>query len=100
MELWTRESLGTQFVKHGRWGAPHTRLVSLRNGTVSWFTGDLPVKEIISVTSGKKTKVFERTEVEADVCFSIITKDRTLDLQAANKNQRDFWVKNINKLLE
>jgi hypothetical protein len=28
----------------------------------------------------------------ADVCFSVITADRTLDLQCANMRQRDVWV--------
>jgi hypothetical protein len=118
---------GSIFIKHGRSGKPHARLV--------WVSEDLryvcwrhpgakrersfPVRDIVSVVSGKKTAVFQRQHNWQDKThntFSIITTDpeRTLDLevdfgsaiattrrqQRRERNARDAWVEKFALLVQ
>ena len=118
---------GSTFIKHGRLGKPHARFV--------WVSEDLQrvcwrqpgsmrhksffVRDIIQVTSGKKTSVFRRQHNWGAIthnAFSIITRDpeRTLNLEVdlgsaldVNPNQiareqklRDIWVDKFNLLVQ
>ena len=55
----------------------------------------------ITICKGKKTKVFKRSKnsIPSNKCFSIIFKNRTIDLQAGSQTERDIWVEYIQKLL-
>jgi len=119
---------GTEFLKYGRLGKPHVRRVrvianrpnpQLRKsdgnginrvksdislssalGKLDWSTGNLPLDTVISIEVGKKTKVFSRAlNVSDTLCFSIICKTRTLDLQASTTQIRDDWVFGLNNIL-
>ena len=59
------------------------------------FGSAIAIKDIFSVAKGKTTEVFQRSvakQAPEDQCFSIITKDRTLDLLCGSKSERDLWV--------
>ncbi|KAL0236676.1 hypothetical protein PCE1_000074 [Barthelona sp. PCE] len=92
---------GGQFIKHGRRGRPHPRYVVLGDdmATVFWrdpkkskFKNSMHIAEITDVVPGKQTAVFERSDVEPGLCFSLVGIDRTLDLQCETIDERDMWV--------
>jgi hypothetical protein len=43
---------------------------------------------VSDVTPGKETKVFARSDVAPNVCFSVHAQDRTLDLECENTEMR------------
>ncbi|RLN79410.1 hypothetical protein BBJ28_00005413 [Nothophytophthora sp. Chile5] len=97
--------------KHGRKGRPHkTRVFVDRFGEVSWLgrSGDsLQLDEIIVVEEGLRTPVFARaraaglvTVAKATHCFSLVTSLRSLDIEAANEQQRDWFVVAFRYLLD
>lgn len=96
---------GATFLKFGRFGKPHPRRVTMRmmNNQLQlyWQTGTLLVDQIIDVVAGKQTSVYNRREnrdADPNLCFSIVTKKRTLDLQCDTTIQRDLWVNGIKRL--
>jgi len=103
---------GCNFTKHGRKGNPHKRFVWVSDNfdRIMWAESkkkqdkrdtEILFSEIIAVASGHTTQVFQKTGKKGgpDLSFSIITKDRTLDLEAIAKNIRDDWVKAFNILV-
>ncbi|KAK1946532.1 hypothetical protein P3T76_002085 [Phytophthora citrophthora] len=97
--------------KYGRKGRPHkTRVFVDRFGEVSWLgrSGDsLQLDEITAVHEGHHTPVFARaraaglvTPVKAAHCFSLVTRLRSLDIQAVNEQQRDWFVVAFRYLLD
>ncbi|GMF15364.1 unnamed protein product [Phytophthora lilii] len=97
--------------KYGRKGRPHkTRVFVDRFGEVSWLgrSGDsLQLDEIISVQEGHHTPVFARARAaglvstaKASHCFSLVTSLRTLDIEAVNEQQRDWFVVAFRYLLD
>ncbi|KAE9032994.1 hypothetical protein PR003_g9744 [Phytophthora rubi] len=97
--------------KYGRKGRPHkTRVFVDRFGEVSWLgrSGDsLQLDEIISVQEGHHTPVFARARAAGKVsaakaahCFSLVTSLRTLDIEAINEQQRDWFVVAFRYLLD
>jgi len=56
--------------------------------------------KVTSVEIGKKTRVFLRFPHVSDaLCFSVVCKNRTLDLQASTTQIRDDWVFGLNNIL-
>ena len=102
---------GTVFRKHGRSGWPHPRMVRLSEGLglVHWHKVDnqsrvenLPIVDVISIKVGQETDVFRRSgdPEKKDLCFSIVTKTRTLDLEAETRDMRDQWVNALTVVVE
>ncbi len=55
----------------------------------------LRLANVIAVTKGKETSVFRQRQASATPdshCFSVITSERSLDLQTTSPQQRDAWV--------
>jgi hypothetical protein len=97
--------VGFRVRKHGRWGAPHERQLVFETATqqVSWgSTSDakFPLSAVLQIVTGKDTDCLQRTDasVPGTHCFSLITADRTLDLQTGSAAERDFLVFNLRKL--
>ncbi|CEG47960.1 Pleckstrin homology-like domain [Plasmopara halstedii] len=97
--------------KYGRKGKPHkTRVFVDRFGEVSWLgrSGDsIQLDEIISVREGLDTPVFTRaravglvSSAKATHCFSLVTSLRSLDIEAVNEHQRDWFVVAFRYLLD
>ena len=99
---------GEVFLKHGRSGKPHERNVTLEvTGSelkFDWSSGQLKAhKNDIQLIEGKGTPVFQRPTAEkskVERCFSIVTANRTLDLEAPNDQAREYWVNGIRLLLK
>jgi hypothetical protein len=100
---------GELFVKHGRLGKPHERLLKLRctsDGDVvfDWTTGKLALPHNqFHVKLGKTTSVFQRTtakDAKAELCFSIVSDagKRSLDLEARNAQILELWTVGLNLL--
>lgn len=97
--------------KYGRKGRPHkTRVFVDRFGEVSWLgrSGDsLQLDEIVTVQEGHGTPVFARAQAvglvssaKAAHCFSLVTALRSLDIEAVNEQQRDWFVIAFRYLLD
>jgi len=99
---------GEVFLKHGRRGAPHERNVTLEvSGSelkFDWSSGQLRAhKSEMKLLEGKATAVFQRTTADKsrpERCFSIVTAQRTLDLEAHSEQAREYWVNGIKLLLK
>eukprot|EP01083_Nonionella_stella_P249144 861807_1 len=70
------------------------------------YHGDVVLKfnDILYVSWGHYTKVFVQKKhyLNSPACFSVVSKDKVLDLQAHRSNQVDqveLWVKGLRKLL-
>ena len=98
---------GAVFMKHGRKGMPHRRQVKLNAALshICWRDAeggdaeewrDMPLDSVVSLMEGKTTPVFKRTlsgkAAKDDLCFSLIGKERTLDLEAETPGVRETWV--------
>ncbi|KAI9918426.1 hypothetical protein PsorP6_011764 [Peronosclerospora sorghi] len=97
--------------KYGRKGRPHkTRVFVDRFGEVSWLgrSGDsLQLDEIQLVQEGHATPVFQRargaglvSSANAPKCFSLVTASRSLDIEARNEHERDWFVVAFRYLLD
>eukprot|EP01083_Nonionella_stella_P197425 725839_1 len=78
-----------------------------RNSECGWFidweSGRQPLSTITGVQAGKTTKVFKRSNAEksrVEVCFSVITTSRSLDLEAVDQATRDKWVEVVERVLK
>eukprot|EP00735_Rhodelphis_limneticus_P013200 TRINITY_DN6763_c0_g1::TRINITY_DN6763_c0_g1_i1::g.3039::m.3039 TRINITY_DN6763_c0_g1::TRINITY_DN6763_c0_g1_i1::g.3039 ORF type:complete len:361 (-),score=71.21,sp/Q8BIJ7/RUFY1_MOUSE/41.18/1e-12,FYVE/PF01363.16/3.2e-16,Mcp5_PH/PF12814.2/4.9e-09,PH/PF00169.24/1.2e-05,PH_2/PF08458.5/0.0034,zf-AN1/PF01428.11/0.22,IBR/PF01485.16/0.095,IBR/PF01485.16/3.8e+03 TRINITY_DN6763_c0_g1_i1:38-1060(-) len=104
-----RLKTGATFVKHGRKGTPHRRFISLTEDgeALTWTDLDnntgrverLPLNTVIEVRNGQTTEVFKRTgrPGKDNVTFSLVTSDRTLDLECDSKEIRDLWSKALSE---
>lgn len=115
-------SKGTQFLKHNyhRRQAASTREVRIilkkgstnhDNDLIRWgkpgkssSSHELKIKDIHSVQKGKRTAVFRQAKdgkekSTKDNTFSIISKSRTLDLQAIDAETRDTWVNGLSVMI-
>ena len=60
----------------------------------------LPVHTIMAVRAGKTTDVFARADMApAEVCFSLVSPARTLDVQCGNVEQRDKLLRGFQLLV-
>lgn len=94
---------GANFMKYGRHGKPHIKIVRVdaATGKLSYGTGSLALQDATDIVAGKNTKVFEGVKhkyAHPSVCFSIILRNRTLDLRATNEEERDRWLKGLRAL--
>lgn len=110
---------GQEFWKHGRRGKSHER--TIRIDVMNWRSESLiecpPNPQIlfdwgsdrmvvsrddIQIKEGKVTENFQRStasKVHPDVCFSIVGKTRSLDLEAHTSSIKQQWVEGLSKLL-
>jgi len=101
---------GDVFLKYSLSGQQHNRFVCViddfteivwkdpkKDTAVQNIKKDFRIKvdSILEVYAGQKTETFLRSgrAFRAVCCFSIITKDRTLDLECKTSGERDMWVK-------
>lgn len=96
---------GGKFKKHACGvGLPHDKFIKLDYETMSlvWDEKTLPVREITQIQAGKTSKAFARTGKKslADCCFSVVSTQRTLDLECPSSAIRDQWVAALQKALE
>ncbi|CDW77822.1 UNKNOWN [Stylonychia lemnae] len=102
-------AIGTTFLKYGAMGQPKYRHIFLsENGKILCWKdpgaqkskSQILIKDIQKITHGRDTKKFKRfkntTEQQLLVSFSIHTKKRTLDLEAANLKDKEEFLSNLN----
>ena len=105
----------TEFVKHGRMGNPHRRIVFLSpdQSSLCWrkaagsdlqrvsLVADPDSDQEVTIVAGATTAVFRRTGVPGmdHCCFSIVTRERSLDLQTSSEEERDNWVLHLTSIL-
>ena len=97
-DVWSVPSFqGEAFFKHGNIGRPNRKIVEInRDGThLRWGNKDkqiIDLRKVDKVIRGKQTKIFEKSpKLDEQLCFSLITSKRTLDLHAFNRGQRNVW---------
>jgi hypothetical protein len=54
----------------------------------------------LSIEIGKTTSVLSSTSVSDDMCFSLISAGRTVDLECDSAVVRNWWVRNARRLIE
>lgn len=103
--------IGELFYKYGRFGNPHLRKVTLKINRntgfpeLIWGQGFLQRIQIDSeskLLNGKLTSNFRRNvakKAKEVRCFSILTKVRTLDLEAPNERVKNFWLRGLAQLI-
>eukprot|EP00698_Gefionella_okellyi_P000734 TRINITY_DN10667_c0_g1_i1.p1 TRINITY_DN10667_c0_g1~~TRINITY_DN10667_c0_g1_i1.p1 ORF type:complete len:415 (-),score=90.24 TRINITY_DN10667_c0_g1_i1:108-1352(-) len=106
---------GAVMRKHGRKGRPHSRFMYLSHDLMhlSWSrTRRLPLEgqpadrririaDVRDVLDGQQTEVFRRTgrRSMSDRCFSIVTTQRTVDLEAPDAQTRELWSSTMRAIL-
>lgn len=95
---------GSIFLKHGSHGSPHYRYIwcSSDLSIVNWsdlykkkIHGSIYTNTITNVQQGHTTKIMmERAPKTSDPnkCFSLLSSQRTLDLECISNVDRDIWV--------
>jgi len=77
------------------------KLINSSNTVIDWSTGHISLDSVQRIEIGKKTKVFSQYKHVADnLCFSIVCRHRTLDLQASTTEIRNKWTESLSHLLE
>ena len=112
MDSFGKLKKGASFLKFGRRGTPHVRFVYCSPGLDMLYwrnpgrmepkpTECVPVSKFLEISTGAKTKVFQRKnnkDAVEKLCFSLISSERTLDLQATSESQKWEWVRLLRKL--
>uniref|UniRef100_A0A7S3Z415 PH domain-containing protein n=1 Tax=Lotharella globosa TaxID=91324 RepID=A0A7S3Z415_9EUKA len=92
----------TRMSKFTRSSSKHKKMVTVdpQSGVLSWGNGSLNLKHVISLESGKTTKVLQKTaeKVKPELCFSLILPRYTLDLKCQDQKTRDTWVAGLQAL--
>ena len=99
-----------EFLKHGRMGQPHMRVVFLSpdQSSLCWrkaagadLQGSMLDADGVNVVSGMTPAVFQRSGKPGTehCCFSVTGDERTLDLQCTTTEERDFWVLHLRNIL-
>ena len=108
--------LGTTFLKYGALGPPKQRHVFLQeNGkrlgwkdpgaTSTKKSRVIILREITAIIDGRETKKFKRykagsTRHQEELSFSIVTKKRTLDLEAAHLEDKVQFMSNLQIIMQ
>ncbi|CAD8083844.1 unnamed protein product [Paramecium primaurelia] len=101
---------GEVFVKHHKFGVEKIRLIYILDDILYWTKpedfnkqkpkGKIKLEDILQIENGlKKAKKLKDLE-RASNCFSIITKERTLELEASNIQIKNLWTNIINNILK
>mmetsp|Transcript_1481 Transcript_1481/g.1883 ORF Transcript_1481/g.1883 Transcript_1481/m.1883 type:complete len:408 (+) Transcript_1481:71-1294(+) len=114
---------GVRLIAHGTKSKPKTVLLQLNQRTITWQTEkkvvpgvgkagaapkpskmhDVPLEEILYVDVGKHTNALRKMEnagVPDRVCFSLLTRQGSLDLQADSVVKRDALVSCFSLVLD
>lgn len=106
---------GVQIVAHGSKGKPKTVRLILTENAITWRTEStkrknkvgpshqIPLSHIMYVDVGKQTTALRRVEnasLADAVCFSLLTKDGSLDLETASPLERDALVNCFSLVLD
>lgn len=112
---------GVLIVAHGSRGKPKTVRLSLTETSITWRTEtrkkiptaamvpkmgklhSVPLAHIMYVDVGKQTTALRRVEnasVPDGLCFSLLTKEGSLDLEAASSRERDALVSCFSLVLD
>jgi hypothetical protein len=117
---------GVLIVAHGSRGKPKTVRLSLTETSITWRTEtrkttstqynskqqplpkmgklhSVPLSHIMYVDVGKQTTALRRVEnasVSETLCFSLLTKEGSLDLEAATSRERDALVSCFSLVLD
>lgn len=108
---------GDIFLKHGRQGQPHRRYIwcDEKFDEIFWRAlsggksrhkkknSSILIKNIIRIDIGKKSQVFNRrkaNDANESLCFSLVTKRRTLDLEADCQESRNVWINAFTALID
>ena len=111
---------GVLIVAHGSRGKPKTVRLQLTESAITWRTEtrkngskdpkpkigklhQVPLSHIMYVDVGKQTTALRRVEnasVNENLCFSLLTKDGSLDLEANSPRERDALVSCFSLVLD
>ncbi len=104
---------GFLFLKYGKYGNPHERLVYLSDDekTLEWkdanqkkSTGSIALDSISNIVEGRAQGHFHRFKVkdmnQDKLSFSIISSRRTLDLEASIKENKIKFLESLNILIQ
>jgi len=108
---------GVLIVAHGSRGKPKTVRLQLTENAITWRTEtrkhankakmgklhQVPLSHIMYVDVGKQTTALRRVEnasVAENLCFSLLTKEGSLDLEANSARERDALVSCFSLVLD
>jgi hypothetical protein len=110
---------GVLIVAHGSRGKPKTVRLQLTESAITWRTEtrkkgskekpkmgklhQVPLSHIMYVDVGKQTTALRRVEnasVSEALCFSLLTKEGSLDLEASSPRERDALVSCFSLVLD
>lgn len=107
---------GVLIVAHGSRGKPKTVRLQLTESAITWRTEtrkkkepklgklhQVPLSHIMYVDVGKQTTALRRVEnasVAESLCFSLLTKEGSLDLEANSPRERDALVSCFSLVLD
>ena len=101
---------GVNMIQHGATGPAVQVHLSLRKNVLYWSGGrpvngrrELPIPEIMFIDIGKNTAGFvsghSAKQVDQDLCFSLVTSDQSLDLEATSKMEREAMAQGFSMLM-
>ena len=96
---------GIAFTKHGRRGLPRKSILKVNTSSdLIWPSvraTRIPLGSIVDVVVGKNHVVFDRSgeDVPPEICFSLLTTHRSLDVEVDNEELRDELVYSFRRLL-
>lgn len=106
-------SPGVLIVAHGSRGKPKTVRLQLTDTAITWRTENrkkkwgklhaVPLQAVMYVDVGKQTTALRRVEnaaVSEALCFSLLTKEGSLDLEASSVQERDALVSCFSLVLD
>jgi len=104
-------ALGQLFLKYTgrRRRKPQDRIVKVSFGEggnakqISWGSGSrhIDFDDIVYIAWGHWTPVFQarKDQIDPNLCFSVVSKNQILDVQAQSKEMAEVWVKGLRKLI-